>query len=325
MVSSEPHPKSPASSLTGLLAWAGLIVHPPAHWRMVRAAGQAEKGYLVLADDDRVRLQLQWTPAPRRLGNTERLVHRRLKALKLIQGRPRPSLQRLLLPNLGELFIHTVECPAIVYSFVVTPVGRVLEMLYHPGEEREDDLYLRSILPSIEDQPIDVPQRWAFYGTSFVVPGGFRYRSAVLNLGDCRVMCVAGKRELFGRLLTVRHVYPAGLALARQPLEGWQRQWIEPMTYNYNVAHTRPMGRGDPVMHPVVTPRGPGLMCTARLKPPLGLLYRKAPRDARIWTVHDAAADRLIGIHLACEADQIEPLFQEVLGGLHWHQSHGPA
>ncbi|MCE9592246.1 MAG: hypothetical protein K8S99_17205 [Planctomycetes bacterium] len=306
-----------------VFAWAGWMLRVPDSWRLVRVLGDAANGAIVFAEDQRVSLRLQWSQTPRRPGDPAGVAAKRLVKLRLAPRSPSPAFETVAIPRLGPALLHTPDQPEMIYAFARSPHGREIELLYNRGQPREDEQFRRTVLPSLEDQPADAPQRWAVYDTSFTVPAGFRCHKSTLGLGDCRVQFLTGARELSGDQLTIRQVYPASLALTRQPLEKWHRDWIETITHNYLVPHTRRFGKGDPVAEPIDTPRGPALTTPGRLKFPLGLLYRSAAHDARVWMIHDTGVDRLIGVQLAVPSDRTEDYFRQVLEGLHWCQPHG--
>ena len=64
--------------------------------------------------------------------------------------------------------------------------------------------------------------RWKIYSAQFTVPAGYVLNHSRLATGDIALEFERENRQK----LTVRQVYPAGLALQRRPMRGWLRDRI---------------------------------------------------------------------------------------------------
>lgn len=288
----------------------------PKHFRFARIQGDAKEGKLVLVDHDRPRLELAWGRIRRREYDGQRFA---LKRLRKILG----SKSKQLEAQLSQITNRQYE-PLLFYKdpqdTLDRAVGfhpnarRVLEIAYHRGDAAEDRMVHNHLLPNLRDQSILQPQHWSFFDVSFTAPAGFRYESARLNLGDMRVRLVAGSRSWNGPRIVVGQVYPASLALKRQDVTQWVRNFSAEIRSHYRPAsgkvlrvkfHDSPQGRvaqGD-------------LVLRRRFRPFLPW----TPRQLRMYVIHHEALDRLTFLNITDDNfDRIDEHFRFVSESMHW-------
>lgn len=305
------------------LGWAGLLMPVPANWNLFLVEGDANIGKLGLSDHERPRLRLQWGAVTRRRFDPDRFVRRRLN---LASGKPKdfdgprvmehPALRPLMVlaDDAAEIDRAAGYCPA---------TGRVIEAVYHRGSLRENRAWSTAVLPYLADQPRAGPARWSFFDVSFVSPPGYGLDKPTLNLGDMRVDLRLRDKPNTGPALGVRHLYPAGLALARRPMEDWLRAWGEEFRQFYRPRRASILAAGRPEPTPVQTSLGPGLTIDLRFRPVYRPVYRKAPMLMRLWLVHDARANRLIGLWAtdslpASQDGSLDRRLADLLLPMHW-------
>ena len=313
-------PPAAAPAAMQCIAWAGYVVSAPESYRMAAVTGAYRRGTFALADDDRVRLELAWDTAGGRRINAERITRRCVA--RAAGGRRRAK--RLQIENVQlEGFTNVVRwrgtnpkqrqkesCDHVVGYCSLTK--RFLRMAYQPGTEEQDDAFRQRMLPTIRDQHPDRPQKWRFFGIGFDAPAGLLYEDAKLNLGDMSVAMADAKRR---RLLTVRYVYPADLALARQDLRQWLMAFLRTRPQRYATV-------GEDRIEPLTSPYDNGLAVLARRRLAGWLWPWQRFRRQLTWLIHDKAAGRLILLQAAGNRPQLlARLLDEAVGGLH-HSSN---
>ena len=139
-------------------------------------------------------------------------------------------------------------------------------------------------LQSLHARGPSAPKRYAVFGTSFEVPARFELRRHSLLLGD-QTMAFSGRRA---ETLTLRQVYPAGLALSRADLPQWLRSLRSDRYRRYRA-------RGP--VQPFPTHDGSltldGSMSCGRRRLPFPLGWVR-PRISICGAVHDERTERLL-------------------------------
>ncbi|MCX5658711.1 MAG: hypothetical protein NTW19_03190 [Planctomycetota bacterium] len=305
------------------IGWAGLLLPVPANWALYEVQGNAEEGRVGLADDECPRLRLQWGAVTRRRFNADKFVRRRLNRAS---GKSKNSTDPRVVehPVFAPLMTLADDKAGIDRAAGYCPAsGRVVEVVYHRGSLREDRAWSTAILPGLRDQPRTGPARWSFFDVSFVAPAGFLYDKATLNLGDMRVDLRSGARPNAGPAMGVRHVYPAGLALARRPLEAWLLAWGEEFKQFYRPQRQSLVTRGTPTLAPIQTPLGQGLALDMLFRPVYRPFLWRAPAAMRAWLIHDARANRLVGVWATESADNaatgpLDGRLMKLVAQAHW-------
>jgi hypothetical protein len=313
-------PKLPADGSMRWLGWAGLLMPIPTSFRLAKIDGKARKGSLVLADDERPRVEIAWATVTRGRFDAEALLHRRLA--RVLRVNVRVVAQRVRRVS-SDSFDPMVSCDDSTRDFdrfagYCPHTRRIIDCAYHRGTPREDALVRRHTFGDLIDQRLDQPMRWALFDLSFTAPAGYRYDAAVLNVGDMAVRVSPFEGEYRGPSVTVRQIYPAGVALQRQPLEQWMRDLLESRRQMYALRQVLGRRRGASYLQAVQTVRGEGLFYDARLRWVMRLLFWRQPPRMGIWLIHDQQVDRLLCIQVADQPQRLQPMLQQVLDGLHW-------
>lgn len=205
-----------------VVGWAGWWLPLPEAWRFFKMDGGYRRGFLVLGNEERPRLEMAWVWVTRRRLNIPRYIRRYLLARV-------PRRQRAAATGA----IEEVELPGFDYVVSLAEEGRtrcvgyccathrILHWVYHHGSSKQNRRFNSECLPHWRDQPLDSPSRWRFFDVAFTAPAHFRLHYGTLNLGDMEVILIDPTPWGARPRLCVRHIYPANLALARRPLEEW--------------------------------------------------------------------------------------------------------
>ena len=302
--------------------WCGWWLRVPDAWRPYRVRGTAERGMCALGAEGRPLLHIQWATVMRRRFNAEKLAQRQM--LRGMRRRPKNFSERI------DRIENKVFSPMLVLSdpdsastrcIAYSPVSRrLVEFICYHGTERENTPALEIIFRQARDQPLNQPQRWAFFDISFTAPPGLRYQSSKLDMGDMHVS-LKGRSQKDSRVawrasVEVRHIYPARLALQRQPLNRWMDQLVRPKHSPY--ALPRSLRRRGQKYPSLSTPHGEGLVCDTTLRASYRPFQWRTPRRRRHWLFHDEARNRLIALTVADHDDQIDATLTQLVEGLHW-------
>lgn len=191
---------------------------------------------------------------------------------------------------------------------------RVVDLAYHRGSPAEDRQARSLVLEHLTDQPPDRPRMWSFFDVSFVVPPGFIYDEAEMNVGDMWVEFDAAD----GRgSLTVRQIYPAKLALKRQSLGKWLGMLLDERIKMYSPRATR-AARNRHEYDSLRTLLGGGVVCDARLRLLLRPFRWRLPRLQRTQLIHDTRTNRLVALRLTARPERIDEWFNLLHHGMHW-------
>ncbi|MDP7162226.1 MAG: hypothetical protein QF792_01870 [Phycisphaerae bacterium] len=292
--------------------WAGFLLEVPQSYRLVQVAENGRRGKLSLADDERVRLELAWDTAVRRRMDPQRVARRCLFRAtgKRLKRSHRDKIEPISLPALTCMFRYRhEETRCDHYAGFSARTNRFVRLACHLGDDDKNDqsqLFERQILPSLQDQPPDRPQAWAFFGVQFNAPAGLVYEESRLNLGDMRVMFVASDRR---SRLTIGCIYPAKLALSRQPLDQWMRQILK-------AEHKRFRRCGEGNFSEIAAPCGRGLDAESHLRWVLLLWPWRRMRVRQTWLIHDAGSDRLVLLQATGRREELQALLDQAAKGL---------
>ncbi len=289
------------------VAWCGLWLKVPRDFGPYQVKGDARRGQLGLACDGEPRLTIQWAEVKRRKINTGRLVRR-----QIFRGLGRRAARRL------EPHLRSVENEDIAPMWCVCDPDaehtrclgfaassrRLVHLVYGHGTTLQDQSVRRGAFAGLADQDPDRPQRWAMFDLSFIGPAGATYESSVLNMGDMHVRLALQRGHL-----VVREIYPADLALRRQPLEKWMEQLIAA-----HKSHYAPPGDFDALQ----TRRGAGLSCRAKVKRRRLLLSWRTPREQVHWLIHDQRSNRLVWIEMAKRKTDVAPAMRRLIEQSNW-------
>jgi len=299
---------------THLLAWAGWWLPLPEPWRFFAVEGTYGKGTLVLGDDERPRLELSWVWVTRRSLNPERFIHNLLLRGTPRQSRPgaRSKIQFLSLPGFSTAAKLDGQGKCAGAGFC-SKTNRLLHWVYHEGSTGEQDDFFGQTQHLWRDQPLDHAARWKFFDLDFSIPAGFRLHSAQLNLGDMQIVLLDPSTWGPKHRLCIRHIYPASLALARQPLEDWLREIFKKSREVYSASGSIEL------MHPAN-----GSKDSLRQRARLHLLLRtflrplvlRRPSNMEASLHHVESLGKLLYLQIAASPERIELTRDHILRSL---------
>jgi hypothetical protein len=260
------------------LCWQGLSCRVPADWNVVKIEGDRRAGLLLLADLDSAKLGIRWATAKSKA-----------PAAEVVRQALRQEVGQLALEDAKELspanssfaFQMLYEDPdppgRDVWIGLSDESHRLVQVSY---QCKRRDLVLRNeIVDEMEDQPIDAAQKWSALDLSCVVPAGFELKSHSLSAGDLRLNFIATGR----RMLNVRQVGPATLALARQSIEKWLLSHIADSNRQYRSSASFELA--------IDSLNGVAMKLTRRRR---ALLYRSLPAELFACCVEDRSRNRLV-------------------------------
>jgi hypothetical protein len=272
-----------------VLCWQGWRLELPSQWNPTMIQGDYEAGSILIADLHRPRLGVRWKRAAKRL-DTLKWARRALAAEvgQLAADEARP----IDLPGSWEASMLYVDPdpPGRDVWVGYSPVSeRCVELVHHA--QRRDTVLGGAILPDFKDVPVDQPMPWSVFDLRCVVPPGMTLAQHQLNAGDLG-LCFQGKH----RLVTVRQIALAGLALKRQPLEKWLDNQQQRRAKHYRVVgdiRDIECGPADRAL------KGIGRAMHRRRR---FFFYRAMPRQLVTAAFHDTSRDRLIIVQGSDEA-----------------------
>lgn len=309
-----------ASSTGRPFGWAGWLTTIPDAWRLIRVDGDSRRGKLGLGDGEAVRLQLAWASVTRRRFNPERFARRHLRR-SIRPRRARRAAEFELIDNarLQPLIRYRDDEHQLDrYVGYAPDTRRVMDIVCHRTHKRADRFARDITIADLTDQPDDKPVRWAFFAVSFTAPERFRHDSATLNLGDMRVRLVRRAGLIRNEYLTVRHIYPAELAMMRGDLDYWLDNTVTEMRQLYRPQRVRWFRRKAVPADVVDTTLGTCRATELRLRYLLRFMLWRYPWRLRALLIHDEQHDRLVLLQLAARPQRMDDLIEQVIDGLCW-------
>lgn len=306
--------------------WAGLLMQLPEVYRPMKFEGDADRGRVILGDNRAKRLELVWGQVRARRFDPRRLA---IKRLKRAVGRKRAGMIDGNVTSVDHPHFdfvmrfndRVVECDRyIAYSEDST---RVFDMVYHHDQADTDRRFNDVAMPTMCDQPKGGAQFWALFANSFISPAGYVYAASVPNLGDLSVTLWQRRRLRRKRELTVRQIYPARLALARQPLEKWIQSLTADTKSIQRPRYRKMFRRGGIRAEPVDVPIGSGYELDTRVAWQLQLFRGRRFRHTRVWLIHDEANDRLAVISVSGPENERADVLEAVWSGWQWARRLG--
>ena len=290
-------------------AWAGLVMSVPDAFRPIRIRGDAARGSIDLGDDRRSRLEIHWGKVTKTKFDAVSFAKRQLARAAEVGRSERRSLA-------FDVIEHDTLATLLAYHdddkeldrFVGFDAAsrRVIELAYHRANEREDHAVRDETIARLTVTPPDRPQPWAFFDVRFMSPAHFKYRGATLNLGDMTVNLNWADKGWWRPMMSVRHIYPATLALSRQPIDQWMRTTITGRQLPYRAAQRFTRSRKPAPFEQIDTPYGPAIVVDARLRLSYRVFQWRLPGVQRTCIAHDEEHDRLVVIQVADRRDRLE-------------------
>lgn len=278
-----------------LVAWQAWRLEVPEAWAPVRLEGDADAGYLLLADMKSPRLGVRWS----RLGR---------------KGRADASAQRAMPQEVGQLaaaesipFTLPGWTASHLYEEKEPPgrdvwvgfsqaSGRLFQLAYHT--DKRDRTLAQQLLPTLKDAATDGALDWSVYELSCHTPAGLRLKQQRLNAGDLGLMFSGNK----GQAATVRQIALARMALKRRPLEKWVQEQASWHGRHYRLCGAEPDGSGLAMQARIARRRRFALMWWL-------------PQEYVALAMVDESRDRLIIVDATSEA-----LAHELLKTVGWYQ-----
>lgn len=200
-----------------LVAWQGWKIEVPDRWGPVKLEGDADNGYLLMADMHRPRLGIRWKRETSRRFDPTKAA--KLALVNELGQLAAAESQEAPVPA-GEwkspLLYQEPEPPGrdvwIGYS---TTSSRLFEVVYHA--HRRERMLQDRILPTLVDGDTATMRDWSIFELSCRLPAGMRLVKQRLNAGDLGLEFADDK----GSAVNVRQIAVAKLALSRRPLERW--------------------------------------------------------------------------------------------------------
>jgi hypothetical protein len=331
---------NPTPDGTRPFGWAGFVFPAPEGFKLLQVTGTHARGNIRLVDSQEIRIEVAWATVTRPRFDAQKFITKQLRrsltagakreersrgeALADVAVDPKiPALQPALLAIDAEKKLDRIVgfCPA---------TSRVFEIVYRHGTPAQDALVRGTSLRGFIDQPIDGPMKWAFFGMSFIAPPGFVFAQAKLNLGDMQVQLLIKGSDLTGPGLLIRQIYPAKLALARQPLEGWMALWTRALAPTWRFEGCGTSGKKPPVIYhrPVAVnaerrdvPSSAGFDAI-EARGGLRWLFRpflwRAPKTTRLLMWLDPEPDRIIALQCSHRGEAVDGVLDQAARGVNW-------
>ena len=226
--------------------WQGIALTLPDGWDPVVANGDYRTGYVRLADESVVRLEVRWqqagqrSPAQMVTAYAEDLARRARKEGQSLEMDRELSLAS---PPGMECETYSWATDRRVWAILAHSAesGRVFHLhLSSRLEERAKGL-ARTVFSSLKDHPSDEPLPWRFYDMDFTSPAGMPLLRQSLQSG-----CI---RMVFGRRLErieFARVSLAEVLLAGKGLDDWFRQFYAASLKRRRVRLKEEAYRGHP-------------------------------------------------------------------------------
>ncbi|MFP4029069.1 MAG: hypothetical protein ACLFWL_14860 [Candidatus Brocadiia bacterium] len=209
-------------------AWQGITLTVPEEWSVIVTRGDYDSGYVALADESQMRLQLKWDEAEKNAdpsGAATRYIRELRKNAK--KEKNEITVNRQL--NLANIRGKKIEC----YEWVSANRGigmvsicqkcrRVVHVAVLGDRDESMRNLSRTVFASLSDHPENGEMLWKFYDVEFYSPGGWRLHYPELKTG-CIRMPFRKKRE---ELEFIR-VSLAQILLSESSLSEWFRDFFE--------------------------------------------------------------------------------------------------
>ncbi len=221
-------------------AWQGIQLTVPDNWDMVTTRGEYNSGFVSLADEDRVRLQVKWEtdkadsdPADA----TSRYIRELRKQAK--KNSTDIDVNRRL--NLASLQGKTIEC----YDWRSDNRGtgmvsrcdkcdRMVHVVVLAAPDQPIRNLARTIFASLKDHPDSEEILWDFFDLRFRTPA-----SIPLKRSDLKTGCVRMQFRKKSEELEVVRASLAKLLLKDQSLKNWVLDFYESelKRHTYEITH----------------------------------------------------------------------------------------
>jgi len=208
-----------------LVAWQGFKIEVPDRWGPVKLEGNAEEGYMLMADLHRPRLGIRWKKeAGRRFKPDKTSEQAMLNEVGKLEAEKAVGYEMPSDTWDATLIYEDPEPPGRdIFVGYSTVSSRVFQVVYHA--HRRERTLVEKILPNLIDEPESDTQDWAIFELSCRIPGGMQMVKQRLNAGDLGLEFRSNDKKTS---VNVRQIAVAQLALRRRPMERWlldQLKW----------------------------------------------------------------------------------------------------
>jgi hypothetical protein len=262
-------------------------VKTPEGWDPVRLEGDFNAGYALLTDLHRPRLGIKWeTPSQRKL-DVNKILHDAMRdELGALASAEAAEVDRGEGWQACSLYTERDPPGRDVFVGYSTISKRLLQVVYHVPKVGRDRIFADSVLPALADESDETIQKWSVYELSCGVPREFSLQSQRLLAGDLSLNFEAERGR---RLLVVRQIAVAQIALQRTKLDQWLRR---------QQSLSRKQYRPNKVQEPesITTDDGRklvGLRGTMQRRRRFFFL-RHLARQQVTFALHDEARDRIV-------------------------------
>ena len=202
------------------LAWSGWQLRVPDNWRPVKLEGNFTKGAMFIGDEASPYLMLRWwrplLEGQKKFDFEEWLESRFKKLHALPHPHPPTSPDMDHTAWVKDLQKKHKKSRTVWYGYKASAetVIEILMTSLTPSEIQEK--IVRNVIPTLEIAAKGDPIPWDLFTASFLSPPNFILDTHRLYSGDVALRLVKDRETL-----TLRMVYPAGLALSRRKLANW--------------------------------------------------------------------------------------------------------
>jgi hypothetical protein len=290
----------------------------PDSWRLLRVEGNQRRGRVDLGDEGAVHFRMAWATVTQRGVDIERIARRHLR--RALDRSQRSDDLKSMAHDALDPFLHHADERAQLDRYVgyAPATGRIFDIACHRSKKRQDRFVRDWTIGRLTDPPMDQPRRWAFFAVAFIVPDWFGHENAILNLGDMRLRFARRTGWTARESLTIRHIYPAELALARGDVAYWMKNLLDELRPLYRPCRTGWFGRRAPATHQIDTPHGTARVAELKLRATLFPMAWRLARRMRLVLVHDEEHGQLIALQLAARIERMDDVLGQVVRGLHW-------
>lgn len=214
----------------------------PDRWGPVRVEGDADSGYLLMADLHRPRMGMRWKSAGGKRFRADEAV-----AAAIRQEVGQLAAQEARPPGMdagkwqAPLLYEDNEPPGrdiwVAYSLVSS---RIVELVYHM--RHRDRMLAQRLIPTLVDSARSEVWEWSIFDLSCRTIAGMVLAKHRLNAGDLSLSFT----HKDGRAVTVRQLAMAGLALQRRPMERWMAEQAAWRGNQFKLGSVPTAGDGEP-------------------------------------------------------------------------------
>jgi hypothetical protein len=264
-----------------VLAWQGWQLNLPSRWNPTKIEGGYDSGSVMIADLHRPRLGVRWKRAS---PNLDKPKWARKAMVAEVGQLAADEAKSIDLPGQWEAStLYTEPSPPgrDVWVGYSPSSGRCIEIVHHA--HRRETTLAQTILPTLRDLPMDAPMPWSIFDLHCVAPAGMKLASHRLNAGDLGLTF-----DDHRRLVTVRQIALAAMALKRLPPERWLDDQEQRRNKHYRVVDA---------VHEIecsgdeVTLSG---ICRTMRRRRRFFFLRAMPRELVTALFHDKTRDRLV-------------------------------